>query len=65
MKNGNKKIEKSELSGECRVLSCADTGSEDPRWRAPVFIFFLSSEALTYLVDLGSCKFVFALITLG
>ena len=25
-----------EKSGECRVLACADTGSEDPRWRAPV-----------------------------
>jgi hypothetical protein len=23
--------------GEFRVLACADTGSEDPPWRAPVF----------------------------
>ena len=49
-----KKIEKSELSemartlieksGECRVLACADTGSEDPRWRAPVFKSILYSH---------------------
>jgi hypothetical protein len=24
---------------ECRVLACADMGSEDPRWRAPVLLF--------------------------
>jgi hypothetical protein len=23
--------------GEFRVLACADTGSEDPLWRAPLF----------------------------
>ena len=26
---------------ELRVLACADTGSEDPPWRAPVFLMFL------------------------
>ena len=42
-KNENEKSELSEMartliekSGECRVLVCADTGSEDPRWHAPV-----------------------------
>jgi hypothetical protein len=29
-------IEKSEGGGEFRVLACADTGSEDPPWHAPV-----------------------------
>jgi hypothetical protein len=27
--------------GGFRVLACADTGSEDPPWRAPVFILML------------------------
>jgi hypothetical protein len=32
--------------GEFRVLACADMGSEDPPWRAPVFVkcsHFMSS----------------------
>jgi hypothetical protein len=48
-----KKIEKSELSemartlieksGDCRVLACADTGSKDPPWCAPVLNLFFNT----------------------